>query len=94
MLQGYVANVLSVLDVCCKSASCCNINRRRKWTRAEVVPTGVAVPTCVASEAGVGGPHLHAHQQARARSSTRSWGQEAQQVHAGQQYRLSLHYIL
>ena len=50
------------------------------------VPTGAAVPTCAASKAGVGGPHLHAHQQARARSSTRTSmlgpGVQAQQVHA------------
>jgi hypothetical protein len=45
-----------------------------------------AFPTCVTSEADVGGPHLHAHQQARAHSSTRTsmlWRVQALQVHAG-----------
>jgi hypothetical protein len=32
-------------DVCCRSASCCNINGHRKRAHAEAVPTGVAVPT-------------------------------------------------
>jgi hypothetical protein len=51
-------NISHVSDVCCKSASCCNIGRRRKQMHAKVVPT------CVASEVGVSDPHLHAHQQA------------------------------
>jgi hypothetical protein len=48
-------NISPVSDLCCRSASCCNISRRRKRTHAE------AVPTCATSEAGMGGPHLHAH---------------------------------
>jgi hypothetical protein len=57
-------NVSYVLDVYCISVSCYNIIRRRKRAHAEAVSVGVAVPTCVGSEAGMGGPHLHAHQQA------------------------------
>jgi hypothetical protein len=57
-------NVSSVSNVYCKSASCCNISRRRKQTHAEVVPTGLTIPTLAASEVGVGGPHLHAHHRA------------------------------
>jgi hypothetical protein len=74
LFQTYIASVFSckcmfidvspILDVCCISASCCNISKRKKRTHAEAVPTGIAVPTCAASEASVGGLHLHAHQQA------------------------------
>jgi hypothetical protein len=55
---AYVVNVSPVSEICCRSASCCSISRRRKRTQ-ETIPTGAA------SEAGVGGPHLHAYQQAR-----------------------------
>jgi hypothetical protein len=44
MLQVFspdVANVSPVSDVCCRSASCCNISRRRKQTQ-EAIPTGAA----------------------------------------------------
>ena len=61
MMQEYVANISPVSDVCCRSASCCNISRRSKRTHAKAAHAGAVVPTCVASEAGVGGPHLHAH---------------------------------
>jgi hypothetical protein len=49
MLQAYIANVSAVSDVCCRSASCCNISRCRKQAHAEAVF----------------GLHLHAHQQAQ-----------------------------
>ena len=65
MLQEYVANVSPVSDVCCRSASCCSISRRRMRAHAETVPVGVAITTCSANEVDVDGPHLHAHHQAR-----------------------------
>jgi hypothetical protein len=61
----YVISVSPVSDVCCRSASCCNISMRRKRAHAEAVPTGAAVPMCAASEVDMGGPYLHAYQQAR-----------------------------
>jgi hypothetical protein len=88
-------NVSPVSDVCCRSASCCSITRHRKRTHTETVSTSVAVPTCMASEAGVDGPHLHVHQQAcgarlhayvhdvQALRHAEA-GVQAQQLHAGQ----------
>jgi hypothetical protein len=64
MLQAYVVNVSPIFRLCCRSASCCNISTHRKQAHAEAVLTGAAVPTCAASEMGVGGPHLHARQPA------------------------------
>jgi hypothetical protein len=63
-LQTYVYKCFTCFWCMLQSASCCNISRRRKRSHVEAVPTGIAVPMCTASEAGVGGPHLHAHQQA------------------------------
>jgi hypothetical protein len=51
-------NISLISNLCCRSASYFNISRRKKRAHAE------AVPTCATSKAGVGGPHLHAHQQA------------------------------
>jgi hypothetical protein len=44
-------DVSPILDVRYISASCYNINRRRKLMLAEAVQTCIAVPTCVAREA-------------------------------------------
>jgi hypothetical protein len=60
MFQTYVAEVLS----------CCSISRRRKRTHADVVPTGVAVSTCAASEAGVWHVNRHVAQSLPACVST------------------------
>jgi hypothetical protein len=48
------------------------INRCKKRANAEAVSTCAMVPTCAASEVGVGAPHLHAHQQPWARNFTRT----------------------
>jgi hypothetical protein len=45
MLQAYVANVSPVSHKCCRSASCCDISRRRKRAHTEAVPMGAAVPS-------------------------------------------------
>ena len=58
LFQVYVANVFTCFI--CMLQKCFILQHYQ----AQAVPTGVAVPTCAASEAGVGGPHLHAHQQA------------------------------
>jgi hypothetical protein len=60
MLQAYVLNISPISDVCCRSDSCCNINR--KWAHVETVLASATVPMCAASD--VGGSCLHAHQQA------------------------------
>jgi hypothetical protein len=51
MLQGYVLNVSSFLDVCCK----CSMSKREKWVHVEMVPLGITVPACVGSKADVAG---------------------------------------
>ena len=55
LLQTCVVEVLHVATLAGAGSEC----------MLKTVPTGATVPTCEASEAGVGGPHLHAHQQAR-----------------------------
>jgi hypothetical protein len=89
MLQAYVVNVSPIFRLCCRSASCCNISTHRKQAHAEAVLTGAAVPTCAASEMGVGGPHLHARQPAWGAQlhvyvhQHAGVGVQAQQLHAG-----------
>jgi hypothetical protein len=88
MLQTYVINVSPVSEVCCRSASCCNISRRRKRTHVDAFPSGAreakwvwVVPTC-----------MHAKRQTRARSSMRgrrNIGQAQQHARRAQQARPS-----
>jgi hypothetical protein len=72
---------MDVASVCCKCFTYLRyllqkcfmlqyINRCKKRANAEAVSTSATVSTCVASKVGVGAPHLHAHQQAWARSFT------------------------
>jgi hypothetical protein len=70
MLQAYVANVSPISDTCCRSASCCNIligarseRMRRRSPRAQW--------STRARQAKLAWM-LHAHQQAWARSFTRT----------------------
>ena len=76
--------------LCWRGASCSNISRHRKQTHVEAVLADVAVPTCAASDAGVDGPHLHAHQQAWSaqlhaymHQHVKQHVMQAQQLHAG-----------
>jgi hypothetical protein len=68
MLLAHVTNILPVSDVCCRSASCCNINRCRKRAHVEAVPRvrgkrsgrGWSPPTC--ATIGTGTQHAYVQQ--------------------------------
>jgi hypothetical protein len=58
MLQAYVANVLPISDICCRSASCCNISKctklhmRRRSPRVRGSERAWVVSTCMRSSMG------------------------------------------